>query len=126
MTSSMPRVEMISSWEGAGATQMYGSSDRGLVVDLPSGQATGWGTDELRSIEVVFGSDLADTILGDERANLLVGGGGRDLIRGRGANDRLFGSTGGDDLYGGQGYDRLNGGPGIDSCNGADQTMRCE
>lgn len=67
---------------------------------------------ELTSIENVFGSDFADTLMGNDEANILVGREGDDLIEGAGGNDFLFGGEGNDALYGGAGNDVLSGGAG--------------
>lgn len=47
-------------------------------------------TDTLTSIEVVTGTNLADTIIGDDGINLLSGGGGADKLTGGGGNDSFL------------------------------------
>ena len=114
-------------------------------VSLVSGTATGQGTDTLSTIENVIGSDGADTIRGTGEANILygsdindtveadgndslVGGAGDDMLHGGDAgddtllggddNDTLVGGDGVDQLMGGSGNDVLRGGEGSDSGTG--------
>jgi serralysin len=87
----------------------------GVHVNLAKGTAAGWGEDTLRSIEQVYGSKHADT---------LVGGAGADRLDGLGGNDRLYGQAGKDHLDGGKGRDRADGGPARDVCH-AERTVRC-
>jgi len=98
-----------------------------VEVDLSLGTATGWGSDELRSIENLAGSGHADTLSGDNEPNLIRGNGGADHIRGRGGADELLGGPGddhilgaaGDDvIVGHQGHDTLVGGSGDDELQG--------
>jgi Ca2+-binding RTX toxin-like protein len=62
--------------------------------------------DSLISIEAIYGSRYADTMVGDASNNTFYGGGG---------NDTLSGGAGGDTLIGGIGADRLDGGAGVDT-----------
>ncbi|MBX9925427.1 MAG: FG-GAP-like repeat-containing protein, partial [Hyphomicrobiaceae bacterium] len=80
-------------------TADYGSATQAVDVNLATGRALDGlgGTDTLRSIENVVGSEFADVLTGDAGANQLVGGGG---------NDYLDGGVGADVLDGGEGIDR--------------------
>ncbi|KGM30720.1 calcium-binding protein [Inquilinus limosus] len=65
-------------------------------------------------IEIVHGSQFADTILGSAGAETLRGFGGNDVLRGQSGNDMLEGGDGNDQLDGGAGADRFLGDAGID------------
>jgi Ca2+-binding RTX toxin-like protein len=91
----------------------FGASGHGVNIDLGSGVATGHGTDSLRSIEGVEGSNFDDSIVGDAHPNSLFGEDGDDRIHGRGGRSgfRLFG----DFIDGGPGNDAISGGKGFDT-----------
>ncbi len=100
----------------------YRDAAGGLTIDLSNtanntGDAAG---DTYNSIEVIDGSNFADTIIGDGNDNVLLGWGGNDVISGAGGNDRLHGGDGGDTLNGGTGNDDLRGDAGNDTLNGDD------
>jgi len=85
-------------------TADYSHATAGVTVDLnlTGPQATGGaGTDTLKSIEVLLGSDFADRLTGDNVSNLLYGGGGNDILLGGGGDDTLRGGRGDDVLDGG-------------------------
>lgn len=87
----------------------------------------------VRTVQIIFGSDQADTLtgldaadhlygdIGDDRISggkgddYLEGGPGRDDLKGGLGNDQLVGGAGDDTLDGGAGSDRLEGGPGLDT-----------
>ncbi len=71
------------------------------------------GNDTLAGIEILKGSDFADTFVGDGNGNGLIGGAG---------DDALSAGDGEDFLQGGDGADALNGGTGADILVG-DQTL---
>jgi len=79
----------------------------GVTVNLSAGTAQGSesGSDTLKSIENVIGSDMDDDISGNSLANRLEG---------RSGNDTLSGGSGADILDGGSGADRMIGGTGDD------------
>lgn len=79
------------------------------------GQAAG---ETLSSIEGVFGSRFADSLIGDNNANALFGGEGADYIYGLGGNDILNGDGGADQINGGAGDDTIKGGAGDDTMVG--------
>jgi Ca2+-binding RTX toxin-like protein len=96
----------------------------GVSVDLSlsGGQVTGAGTDQLSSIEGLFGTPLADALFGNAGANTLSGLEGDDEIRGGAGNDLLFGLAGADSLFGDAGTDRAFGDVGPDKLFGGDGT----
>ncbi len=76
------------------------------------------GGGEVRAVENVRGTPLADEIFGSDGINRIWGGGGADVIHGRGGDDTLFGQPGDDDLRGGAGDDVIEGGWGDDNARG--------
>lgn len=94
----------------------YGGSD-GVVVNLKKGTATDGfgGTDTLKNIEDVTGTDYKDKITGDSGKNVLTGLDGNDKLFGLGSKDKLFGGAGKDKLDGGKGNDKLTGDGGADT-----------
>ena len=81
----------------------YQTSPTGVNVSLVTGIASdGWGgTDTLRNIEYVRGSDFNDALTGDS---------GNNSLDGRAGNDTLVAGDGLDTLTGGLGDDVLDGG----------------
>jgi Ca2+-binding RTX toxin-like protein len=99
-----------------------------MTVDLGTGLATGASTDQIDTIEKVWGTPFGDALRGDVNVNTLEGRGGPDLLQGGGANDTLLGGAdadtlegedGNDALRGEDGDDTLVGGPGNDNLQGA-------
>lgn len=88
-----------------------------ITVNLALGTATGAGigADTLNSIETVYGSYYADTLIGDANTNYLCGIDGNDKLDGAGGDDSLWGWYGNDSLTGGAGNDLLYGGYGADT-----------
>jgi Ca2+-binding RTX toxin-like protein len=67
---------------GAGIdTVRFNGVAAAVTVDLVKGTATGQGTDTLRNIENVTGSNLNDTITGNAGDNVIDGGAGTDTVR---------------------------------------------
>ena len=62
-------------------------------------------TDELHSVENVYGGKYDDKILGNEKDNIIFGNGGSDYIEGRGGNDTFKFGPGHDIVDGGYGLD---------------------
>jgi Ca2+-binding RTX toxin-like protein len=94
----------------------YFDAPAGVRVSLAKGTATGGaGADTFRSIEAVFGSEHADTLIGGPRSDRLEGSRG---------NDRLYGGGGKDTLLGESGRDRADGGPARDICR-AERMVQC-
>lgn len=83
----------------------YESSPAAVTANLGTGTATGWGTDTLVNVSVVWGSKFDDTLTGSAREDALFGDAGKDTITGL---------SGMDDLGGGPGDDKLDGGSGLD------------
>ncbi|HEX6331558.1 MAG TPA: hypothetical protein VF129_09780, partial [Actinomycetota bacterium] len=67
----------------------YEDSPTPVVVDLPTGVATGWGADSLSGIEAIIGSPGDDTLVGDGRDNAIAGGDGDDAIDGGSGADQV-------------------------------------
>ncbi|HEX6828702.1 MAG TPA: M10 family metallopeptidase [Burkholderiales bacterium] len=63
-------------------TVTYVSAPAGVIVNLLSGQATGWGADSLKNFEDVVGSNFADQITGSAGSNLIEGRAGDDTLDG--------------------------------------------
>jgi len=97
-----------------------GNTTAGVNVSLLTGVATSTdsGTDGIKDIEHVVGSNFTDNIAGDNFANLLVGLAGDDTINGNGGNDWIGGGAGDDSLLGGAGDDTINAGDGNDTLVG--------
>jgi hypothetical protein len=104
---------------GAGSRDeaTYIFSETGVSASLASGTAQGQGSDRLRLIERLTGSELADVLIGNGRPN---------LISGRGGNDRISGAGNDDFLSGGEGSDVLNAAAGRDYCLDNDRGRSCE
>ncbi len=105
----------------------YKFSPAAVNVNLALGTATGWGTDTLKDIEHIVGSDFRDVLRGDANPNAIFGedgndsifgGGGDDFLSGGEGNDTILGEDGNDTIYGGLGDDNLQGGPGDDQLFG--------
>ena len=89
----------------------------GVVVNLSAQVADGHGHDNLVSIESVYGSGYADSLVGNEQGNYLFGGDGADtILAGDGAN-YIDGDFGDDLLLGGADDDYIAGGAGIDTAS---------
>ena len=88
-----------------------------VTLNLTTGQASGFGDDRVRALEIVSTTDDGDTLIGDDGRNVLFGRGGADHIEGRGRNDFL---------NGGGGSDFLDGGNGSDVCKRGETVVSCE
>ncbi|MFL5026971.1 MAG: hypothetical protein ACJ8DB_10355 [Microvirga sp.] len=94
---------------------------QGVTVDLSNNANNAGGAlgDTLTDIEVVQGSNQADTLTSIDRGGgngaELHGAGGADTLTGKGGGDRLFGEAGNDILRGGAGGDVLDGGADSDT-----------
>jgi len=80
-----------------------------LKADSDGTAVSNQGTDTIRNIEDITGSDYDDTITGSENSNLLVGGDGLDTIYGGDGDDSVDGGLKSDALFGGSGNDILHG-----------------
>ena len=76
----------------------FGSSPKGVNVDLSTGSASDGfgGFDVLIGIDAVRGSGFSDGIIGDSLNNNLDGQGGNDTLTGGRGNDTLVGMSGND------------------------------
>ena len=72
------------------------------------------GSDTIRNVEHLIGTDFNDTLRGSDKADILGGNEGNDLISGAGGNDTLKGYHGNDTLVGDTGDDHLDGDNGND------------
>ncbi len=97
-----------------------GNTTAGVTISLLTGVATSTdsGTDGIKDIEHVVGSNFRDNIAGDNFANLLIGLVGDDTINGNGGNDWISGGEGDDSLLGGVGDDTINASDGNDTLVG--------
>lgn len=70
---------------------IYRCDPAGVTVDLTAGTATDGfgGTDTLRNLENITGSDFNDNLTGNAQANFFWAMAGNDLIDGRGGIDRV-------------------------------------
>jgi serralysin len=93
----------------------YWNEPTGVHLSLAKHTASASGTDTFRSIENVYGSKHADTIVGDAGPNRIDGNSG---------NDRLFGGKGNDTLIGSKGKDFADGGTARDVCR-TEKKVRC-
>lgn len=114
----------------------FAAASVGVTVDLAAGTGTGQGSDSLIDVQIVTGSNFADTITGSIIDNVLDGGDGDDVIDGGAGNDTITGGAdsaadantdgGNDTLRGGDGNDTVSGQDGDDvvdegaASNGAD------
>lgn len=86
-----------------------------LYTGIGSGAAAG---DTVSGIEVVIGTEVADSISGSLGADVIYGGGGWDWLVGFAGNDSLYAGLGANTLYGHEGDDLLVGGSQNDTING--------
>jgi len=95
---------------------VFSLSTSAVTVDLriTIAQNTGEGSDILRGIEGLIGSNHNDWLSGDSWHNLIAGGLGSDQIFGHAGDDELIGNEGADRLEGGDGDDILTGAAGND------------
>jgi hypothetical protein len=70
-------------------TASYSAATQRMVVNLLQGTATGEGTDTLRNIEDLVGSNFADQLIGNAGANRIAGGNGLDVVT-LGGGDDIF------------------------------------
>ncbi|QLQ12134.1 MAG: hypothetical protein HZY74_00970 [Brevundimonas sp.] len=85
-------------------TVSYATSTSGVIARLDGGPGTGGLAqgDVLSDVEIIIGSNFADTLIGDGSDSQLSGGAGNDVLYGRGGSDTLAGGGGYDiAAYGG-------------------------
>ena len=101
-----PDADVLDGGEGFD-TAYYSGSDAGVTIDLAAGTAAGGDAegDTLKNIEIVQGSDHADTLTASVVGSYLYGGEGDDELNGGAGNDNLHGGAGADTLDGGEGED---------------------
>ncbi|WP_231736733.1 Calx-beta domain-containing protein [Sphingobium sp. CCH11-B1] len=94
----------------------YAASTTAVSINLAAGTGTGGQAqgDLLSGIELVEGSNQADTLVGSTGSDVLRGGAGNDSIKGGAGNDYLIGGDGNDTLDAEAGDDYLDGGAGDD------------
>jgi Ca2+-binding RTX toxin-like protein len=109
-------------YDGGSGTDMASFAGAASEVDasLPTGRATGDGTDSLSGIEDLTGpSDAISVLTGDDGANVLIGGGDISVLSGGPGDDTLIGGARGwATLIGGKGDDTLIGGGRGDELDG--------
>jgi len=69
-------------------------------------------------LNVIVGTEAANTLNGTAGSDCIVGLGGNDTIRGNGGSDVIFAGAGADTVYGGDGNDKIYGELGADILNG--------
>src|SRR5262249_44191409 len=70
----------------------YATYPSGVVVNLTTGQATGF-AGGVSNLANVVGSAFADTLIGNGMRNVLIGGGAADQLDGGGDEDLLIGGA---------------------------------
>ena len=119
-------------------TASYTSSPAGVHINQAAGRTEGnrpkvrggdAAGDSLSGIEIIWGSDFADTLIGSHAPNWFYGngdnddidgGGGNDFLRGGAGDDKVVGAAGNDKLFGDMGADELSGGTGNDTLFGGE------
>ena len=83
---------------GAGSEDVvtYSGAPGAVRVNLRDGTASGWGSDDIQTVENVIGSAFNDDLTGNGQANRLEGRDGDDTIDGRAGDDQLLGGDGTD------------------------------
>lgn len=92
--------------DGGAGTDIVDYSDDAFGSTAWFGNAIGAG-DSLFAVEMVRGSESADTFHGDSAASTIEGRGGDDVIEGGGGSDLLSGGIGDDTIDAGAGNDRV-------------------
>jgi Ca2+-binding RTX toxin-like protein len=82
-----PGDDLIDGGDGGSDVPTYFRSRTAVVVDLAAGTATGEGSDTLRNVEWIEGSEFDDMLTGDSNRNRFTGLGGNDDLNGRGGFD---------------------------------------
>ncbi|MET3896087.1 Ca2+-binding RTX toxin-like protein [Devosia sp. UYZn731] len=98
-------------------TATYETATAGIVLYLAEPPATNGGDaagDTFSSIEIIRGSNFADTIAVIAANAIVYGGAGNDTIYGSGNVNTFYGEAGDDNMTGDFGNDRLDGGIGND------------
>jgi len=108
--------------DGKGSADMA-SFDAPVHASLATDASTGEGSDQLKEMEGLIGSDGNDVLDGNSATNYLKGGGGNDILAGGGGDDRLYGDNGADEISGGAGNDTVDGGMGNDVLSGGGQAQ---
>jgi Ca2+-binding RTX toxin-like protein len=83
----------------------YEGTQRPVNANLGTGRVTGQGTDRLRSVEGVAGSEGDDTLIGTDASDDLLGYGGNDTITAGDGDDFINSGAGNDTIDGGLGHD---------------------
>jgi Ca2+-binding RTX toxin-like protein len=89
-----------------------------ITASFSTHTATGDGSDTFSNVELVTGSNYADTLYGGTDDTWFNGNGGDDTIVGGSGNEFLFGGPGNDTISGGAGDDFLAPGSGTDTLDG--------
>lgn len=95
-------------------TTSFHDAPNGVNVDLAEGVASGWGEDQVLSVEDVSGSSFSDVLKGDDGPNSFGGIGfcgcprDSDQVEGRGGDDTFFPRYGSNQISGGPGNDLVS------------------
>jgi Ca2+-binding RTX toxin-like protein len=85
-------TDVLATTQLLGITATFTGADSGTVID-------GFGaTDTFSGIEIIRGTQFADSMTGNVGADTLIGGAGNDTLNGGAGNDSLVGGAG-DDIY---------------------------
>ena len=115
-----PGVDTIDGGEGTDIADGR-LADSGITYDGATGQGSyGANSFSMAGIEVMIGSDHADTLATGGGTFTLYGEGGADVLTGQGQPELLSGGAGDDTLTGGGGFDTLEGDGGADVITGGD------
>jgi Ca2+-binding RTX toxin-like protein len=95
---------------GGNGTDTIEANASGISIDMSTGR--------YESIEVVKGSDAADSMTASSTAVTFDGLGGADALTGGRGSDTLYGGDGNDTLVGNDGNDLLVAGTGVDNLSG--------
>jgi Ca2+-binding RTX toxin-like protein len=96
----------------------YYNAPGAITASVATHTATGDGADTFSDVELVSGSNYADTLSGGTADVWLNGNGANDTITGGSGNEFLFGGPGDDTISGGTGDDFLAPGAGTDTLDG--------
>ncbi len=81
----------------------FADSATGVTANLATGTATDAGTDTIKNIQEVIGSNYNNILTAGPGGSILIAGAGHDTLTGGAGNDTLVAGAGGDSMQGGGG-----------------------